>query len=45
VPSVLLTPVSVTKDNIKSTVVADNFWTREQICTGEYAAACSQAGL
>jgi D-xylose transport system substrate-binding protein len=45
VPSILLTPVSVTKDNVKSTVVADGFWTREQICTGEYAAACSQAGI
>jgi D-xylose transport system substrate-binding protein len=31
VPSVLLAPVAVTKDNIKSTVVADGFWTAEQI--------------
>jgi D-xylose transport system substrate-binding protein len=45
VPSILLTPVSVTKDNVKNTVVADGFWTREQICSGEYASACSQAGL
>ena len=27
VASVLLTPVAVTKDNIKDTVVADGFWT------------------
>ncbi len=33
VPSILLTPVSVTKDNIKSTVVADGFWSRADICT------------
>jgi D-xylose transport system substrate-binding protein len=45
VPSVLLTPVAVTKDNIKSTVVADNFWTAQQICTADYASACTAAGL
>jgi len=45
VPSILLTPVSVTKDNVKSTVVADGFWTRDQICTSDYASACQQAGI
>jgi D-xylose transport system substrate-binding protein len=45
VPSVLLTPVAVTKDNIKSTVVADGFWTVDQICTADYASACQEAGL
>lgn len=45
VASILLTPVSVTKDNVKSTVVADGFWTRDQICTSDYAAACQQAGI
>ena len=45
VASILLTPVSVTKDNVKSTVVADGFWTRDQICTADYAAACQQAGI
>ena len=45
VPSVLLTPIAVTKDNIKSTVVADGFWTASQICTADYAAACTTAGL
>jgi D-xylose transport system substrate-binding protein len=45
VPSVLLTPLSVTKDNIKTTVVADGFWTVDQICTADYAAACTAAGL
>ena len=45
VPSVLLTPVAVTKDNIKTTVVADNFYTAAQICTADYAAACKAAGL
>ena len=45
VPSVLLTPVAVTKDNIKDTVVADGFWTVDQICTADYASACTAAGL
>ena len=45
VPSVLLTPIAVTKDNIKSTVVADGFWTVDQICTADYASACADAGL
>ena len=45
VPSVLLTPVEVTKDNVKDTVIKDGFWTVDQICTGEYAKACASAGL
>ena len=45
VPSVLLVPIAVTKDNVKTTVVADNFWTVDKICTTDYAAACKAAGL
>jgi D-xylose transport system substrate-binding protein len=45
VPSILLTPVAVTTENIKNTVVADGFWTREQICTGDFAQACQRAGI
>jgi D-xylose transport system substrate-binding protein len=45
VPSVLLTPVAVTKDNVKTTVVADGFWTVDKICTTDYAAVCKAAGL
>ncbi|MGW1026504.1 sugar ABC transporter substrate-binding protein [Streptomyces sp. NPDC002577] len=45
VPSQLLTPVSVTKDNIKDTVVKDGLYTVAQICTSDYAAACKTAGL
>jgi D-xylose transport system substrate-binding protein len=45
VPSVLLTPIAVTKSNIKDTVVKDSFWTVQQICTSEYASACKAAGL
>ena len=45
VPSILLTPVAVTKDNIKDTVIKDGFWSAEDICTGKYAAACKEAGI
>lgn len=40
VPSVLLTPVSVTKDNIEETVIADGFRTWEEICVGEFEEYC-----
>jgi D-xylose transport system substrate-binding protein len=45
VPSVILTPVAVTKSNVESTVVKDGFWTPSQICTGSLAAACKSAGI
>lgn len=45
VPSVLLTPIAVTKDNIKSTIVKDGFWSASQICTTDYQSACQAAGL
>jgi len=45
VPSVLLEPVAVTKDNIKQTVVADGFITAGELCTGSYAKACEEAGI
>jgi D-xylose transport system substrate-binding protein len=44
-PSVLLTPVSVTKDNIKDTVIKDGFLKRGDICVGKYASLCSKAGI
>lgn len=34
VPSILLNPVTVTKDNLMATVVGDGFTTKEKICTG-----------
>jgi D-xylose transport system substrate-binding protein len=44
VPAVLLQPVAITFDNIKD-VVADGFVTKEQLCTGSYAAKCTEAGI
>jgi D-xylose transport system substrate-binding protein len=45
VPSILLTPVAVTKDNINDTIVKDGFWSADEICTGKYASACKSAGI
>jgi D-xylose transport system substrate-binding protein len=45
VPSILLTPVAVTKDNIKGTVIADEFATADELCTGPYAQACKEVGI
>jgi D-xylose transport system substrate-binding protein len=45
VPSVLLKPVAVTKDNINDTIVKDKFWSVDEICGGKYAAACKEAGI
>ncbi|MCS6835807.1 MAG: ABC transporter substrate-binding protein, partial [Anaerolineae bacterium] len=43
IPSVLLVPVSVTKDNIAETVIADGFRTWEEICVGEFEQFCPPA--
>jgi D-xylose transport system substrate-binding protein len=45
VPSVILTPVAVTKANVASTVIKDGYWTPAQICTPAFAAACKSAGI
>jgi len=45
VPSVILDPVAVTKDQINDTIVKDKWWTASQICTGKVASACKSAGI
>lgn len=45
VPSILLEPVPVTAENVADTVIADGFWTVEDICTGDFADACAAAGI
>jgi D-xylose transport system substrate-binding protein len=45
VPSVLLEPVVVTRENVASTIIADGLHPIEQICTAEYRQACRQAGI
>ncbi len=45
VPAIYIPTVAVTKQNLKATVIADNFVTAAQICTSEFQAACSAMGL
>jgi D-xylose transport system substrate-binding protein len=45
VPSVLLEPVAVTTENIADTVIKDGFWKASEVCTGNFAAACREAGI
>jgi D-xylose transport system substrate-binding protein len=45
VPSVLLVPLAVTKRNINDTVIKDGFWKVSDICTSDFAAACTAAGI
>lgn len=44
VAAVLETPVGIYKENVKD-VVADGFVTKEELCTGKYAALCAKAGI
>ena len=45
IPSVLLEPVAVTKDNVQDTVVKDGFWSASEICTPAYKKDCEAAGV
>ena len=45
VPALLLSPVPVTRQTVISTVIADGFWSRTDICVDQYAAACTAAGI
>ena len=43
-PSVLLDPVSITKDNVKD-VIDDGGQSAADVCTGDFAALCTDAGI
>ncbi|WP_371479154.1 sugar ABC transporter substrate-binding protein [Kitasatospora sp. NBC_00315] len=45
IPAKLLDPKVVTKANVKDTVIADGLYKVADICTGDYATACTAAGL
>ncbi len=45
VPFIALTPVAMFADNVQSTVIADGFRTVEEVCTGDFAAACEANGV
>jgi len=44
VPSVLLTPEAIFKESIQ-TVITDGYVTKAQLCTAEYQALCTAAGI
>ncbi|WP_101784295.1 sugar ABC transporter substrate-binding protein [Nonomuraea indica] len=44
VPAELLDPQAITIENVKD-VVADGYVTKEELCTGEFAAKCTEAGI
>ncbi len=45
VPTVFLETVAVTAENVQDTVIADDFWSVDEICTADYADACKEAGI
>ncbi|MBS4103332.1 sugar ABC transporter substrate-binding protein [Tsukamurella paurometabola] len=45
VASYIFTPIAVTKANVASTVLADKFYTADQVCTPQYKDACEGAGI
>ncbi|MEV6951052.1 substrate-binding domain-containing protein [Streptomyces sp. NPDC051183] len=45
VPAVLVPSISLTKDNVKTTVIKDDVYTVAEICTDRFKAACEGIGL
>lgn len=45
VPALLVSPVAVTRQTVVSTVVADGYWTKADLCTDQYLGACASAGV
>jgi D-xylose transport system substrate-binding protein len=45
VPTLKLPVTAVTADNVKSTIVKDNFWKTSDICAGAFASACQKHGI
>ena len=45
VPTVFLDTIPVTADNIQDSIIADDFWSVDEICTQQYAQACKNAGI
>ena len=45
VPSAITDTIPVFEDNVKDTVVKDDYWTAQDICTQQYAQDCKDAGI
>lgn len=44
IPTLILNPHAVTRHSIESTVIADGFWSRDEVCSG-LEAACAEVGI
>ena len=44
VPAILATPIPITKDNVAQPI-NDGYTPKDQVCTGTYAALCTQNGV
>jgi len=44
VPAILATPIAITKENVAQPI-NDGYTPKDQVCTGSYAALCSQNGV
>ncbi len=45
VPTAVIETVPVTAENVNDTIVADDVYPVDEICAGQYAKACEQAGI
>ena len=45
VPSAITDTIPVYADNVADTIVKDEYWTAQDICTKQYAQACKEAGI
>ncbi|WP_030265928.1 sugar ABC transporter substrate-binding protein [Streptomyces sp. NRRL B-24484] len=45
IPSMLLSPIVVTKEKVASTVIAGNLYKPKDVCTPQVADACREAGI
>ena len=45
VPTALTETIPITVDEINDTIIADDYWSVDEICTQEYAQACKDAGI
>lgn len=44
-PSRLFEPTVVTRENVKEVIFDSNFYTPDEVCTGEFAAGCKELGI
>ncbi len=45
VPTAINKTIPVFKDNVKDTIIKDDYWSANEICTKQYAQACKDAGI